>query len=100
MHMSLAEQHHWLTSILRGHRLLRHAAQLPRVERVPPPNPAHLARLPTTAKPEEQAYGLGLVRAADRALPPPYASHHSPLDPTCGMRRVTSGKSRVRGPDL
>jgi len=40
MHAPLAEQHRWLSAVLRGHlRLLWHAPQLPGAERVPPGDP-------------------------------------------------------------
>ena len=56
---------------------------------------AHLVHLPSTAKPEDPAHGLGLVRGCDRALPLAQPRITHPWAPR-GMTRVTSGKSRVR----
>jgi hypothetical protein len=67
-------------------------------ERVPPASSAHLVQLPPAAKPEEPANGLGLVRRPDVALALAPASNHSPLDITCGLTRVTSGKPGAGNP--
>src|SRR5207248_9426828 len=77
-------------------RLLRHAAQLARTERIPAGSSAHLVQLPPAAKPEEPTHGLGLVRGSDRVQALASTSDHPPLDTKRGPMRVTSGKSRVR----
>jgi hypothetical protein len=77
-------------------RLLRHAPQLPRAQRLPASGATNLARLPQAAKPEEPHHGLGDVRGCDRTLPPAYTSDHSSLGSTNGMTRTILGKSRVR----
>src|SRR5207237_643782 len=80
----------------RSLRLLRHAAQLARTERVPAGSSAHLVQLPPAAQPEEPTQGLGLVRGSDRVQALASTSDHPPLDTKRGPMRVTSGKSRVR----
>ena len=76
-------------------RLLRRAAQLAGFEWVPAGSATYLVQLPQAAEPEESSHGLGLVRDRDAVLLPTTASD-SPLDTTCGIMRVTSGKSQVR----
>src|SRR5215217_6915881 len=77
-------------------RLLRHAAQLARTERVLAGSSAHLVQLPPAAQPEEPTHGLELVRGSDRALSLAATTDHASLDTKRGPMRVTSGKSRVR----
>ena len=51
---------------------------------------------PWTLPPEEPPPGLGVVRRGDSVSTAPAPAHHSPLDATESLMRVTSGKSRVR----
>src|SRR5262249_22632685 len=77
-------------------RLLWAAEQLPRTERVSSRGPAHLVPLPPAAQSEGPEPHLGPLQSDARALSSATASDHSSLGGSDGMRRVTSGKSRVR----
>jgi hypothetical protein len=105
MHSPLAEQHRWLSSVLRGHYgyygvphnyPVRCAAQLPGIERIPSRAPAHLVSSSSGSKPEGQMPELGCLQGNAQTLSLAPAADHSPLDGGKGMTRVTLGKSRMR----
>jgi hypothetical protein len=96
LHAPLARQHAWFAAVLRGHWLLRQAAQLPCAQRVLPRSASDLAALSEAAQPEKSAHGLARVRGPDGALPPAHTARHSHLGAGPDMTRVTLGKSRVR----
>lgn len=95
MHAPLGEQHHWYSSVLRGHygyfgmphnwRSLNGAG-----------SPALLVQLPQATKPKGPAHRLGLVRGFHCTLAAANPSDHAPLDTASGTMRVTSEKSSVR----
>ena len=98
MHVPLAVQHRWYTSVLLGHYgYYRPTTKLPgalnafRQEMLP-----HLADLPATAQSESAAHGLGSFKAMLDTPPPAATSDHSSLDGTRSMTQVILGKSRVR----
>jgi len=97
MHATLAEQHRWYSSILRGAlRLLRCVAQLPGAERIPWGGSPDMAAVPPAPEPEGPVPELGSLQRDARTLSSARSKDHPPLDDERGMTRVTLGKSRVR----
>ena len=96
MHAPMAEQQRWYASILRGHYAYYGLPNNSRALSVPPGGPTHLVPLPPAAQSEGPEPHLGPLQSDARALSSATASDHSSVGGSDGMRRVTSGKSRVR----